>query len=56
MSIDVRIPAPLRRVTNGADKVTVEAENLFRCVETDDHMNSIAAFLEKRNPEFKGSQ
>ena len=33
----------------------LEAENLFRCVETDDHKNSIAAFLEKRNPEFKGS-
>ena len=33
MSIDVRIPAPLRRVTNGADKVSVEAENLSAVVE-----------------------
>ena len=33
MSIDVRIPAPLRRVTNGADKVIVEAENLAAVVE-----------------------
>ena len=33
MSIDVRIPAPLRRVTNGADKVNVEAENLAAVVE-----------------------
>tara|TARA_B110000263_G_scaffold188750_1_gene166377 strand:- start:234 stop:512 length:279 start_codon:yes stop_codon:yes gene_type:complete len=28
MSIEVRIPAPLRKVTNGADKVNVEAGNL----------------------------
>ena len=33
MSIDVRIPAPLRRVTNGADKVSVEAENLAAVIE-----------------------
>ena len=33
MSIDVRIPAPLRRVTNGVDKVSVEAENLAAVVE-----------------------
>ena len=33
MSIDVRIPAPLRRVTNGADKVNVEAENLAAVIE-----------------------
>jgi|TARA_B100000959_G_C14732475_1_gene521599 molybdopterin synthase sulfur carrier subunit len=33
MSIDVRIPAPLRKVTNGADKVSVEAENLAAVVE-----------------------
>ena len=33
MSIDVRIPAPLRRVTNGADMVSVEAENLAAVVE-----------------------
>ena len=33
MSIDVRIPAPLRRVTNGTDKVNVEAENLAAVVE-----------------------
>ena len=33
MSIDVRIPAPLLRVTNGADKVSVEAENLAAVVE-----------------------
>lgn len=33
MSIDVRIPAPLRKVTNGADKVKVEAENLAAVVE-----------------------
>lgn len=28
MSITVRIPTPLRRVTNGEDKVTVEGSNL----------------------------
>ena len=28
MSITVRIPTPLRRVTNGVDKVTVEGSNL----------------------------
>ena len=33
MSIDVRIPAPLRKVTNGADKVNVEADNLTAVVE-----------------------
>ena len=33
MSIDVRIPGPLRRVTNGADKVSVEADNLAAVVE-----------------------
>jgi len=33
MSIDVRIPAPLRKVTNGADRVTVEAETLALVME-----------------------
>ncbi len=33
MSIDVRIPAPLRKVTNGADRVTVEAETLALVIE-----------------------
>ena len=33
MSIEVRIPAPLRKVTNGADKVNVEADNLTAVVE-----------------------
>ena len=28
MSVTVRIPTPLRRVTNGVDKVTVEGETL----------------------------
>ncbi|PZC44190.1 MAG: molybdopterin synthase sulfur carrier subunit [Chloroflexi bacterium] len=33
MSIEVRIPAPLRKVTNGADKVNVEAGNLAAVIE-----------------------
>ena len=32
MSITVRIPTPLRRVTNGQDKVTVEGSNLSEVV------------------------
>ena len=32
MSITVRIPTPLRRVTNGEDKVTVEGSNLSEII------------------------
>ena len=32
MSITVRIPTPLRRVTNGQDKVSVEGSNLSEVV------------------------
>ena len=28
MSIEVRIPAPLRRVTNGVDKISVEGDSV----------------------------
>ena len=33
MAITVRIPAPLRKVTNGKDRVEVDAENLADMVE-----------------------
>ena len=36
MSVTVRIPTPLRRLTNGQDKVTAEGENL----------DEVIAFLE----------
>ncbi len=32
MSVTVRIPTPLRRVTNGQDKVSVEGSNLSEVV------------------------
>ena len=32
MSVTVRIPTPLRRVTNGQDKVSVEGSNLSEIV------------------------
>ncbi len=32
MSVTVRIPAPLRRLTNGADKVEVEGATLGACI------------------------
>ncbi len=32
MSIKVRIPTPLRRLTDGQDKVTVEGENLDQVI------------------------
>ena len=41
MSIEVRIPAPLRRVTNGVDKVSVEAD-------------SVGGVIEALNAEFPG--
>ena len=34
MSVTVRIPTPLRRITNGADKVSVEGQNLKEIVIT----------------------
>ena len=33
MSITVRIPSPLRRLTNGADKVQVDSEDLSGCID-----------------------
>ena len=41
MSVDVRIPAPLRRVTNGVDKVSVEG-------------NSVASVIDALDAEFPG--
>jgi molybdopterin synthase sulfur carrier subunit len=32
MSVTVRIPAPLRRLTNGLDKVSVDGQNLDQVV------------------------
>lgn len=43
MSITVRIPTPLRRVTNGVDKVTVEGSNL----------NEIIGSLDSQYPGIK---
>ena len=43
MSITVRIPTPLRRVTNGEDKVTVEGSNL----------NEIIGSLDSQYPGIK---
>ena len=33
MGVLVRVPTPLRRLTNGADKVEVEASNLAQVIE-----------------------
>jgi molybdopterin synthase sulfur carrier subunit len=41
MSINVRIPAPLRRVTGGVDKVSIEAD-------------SVGGVIEALNVEFPG--
>ena len=41
MSVDVRIPAPLRRVTNGVDKVSVEG-------------SSVASVIDALDAEFPG--
>ena len=41
MSIEVRIPAPLRRVTGGVDKVSIEAD-------------SVGGVIEALNVEFPG--
>ncbi len=43
MSITVRIPTPLRRVTNGEEKVTVEGSNL----------NEIIGSLDSQYPGIK---
>ena len=43
MSITVRIPSPLRRLTNGADKVQVDSGTLSGCIDA----------LEKQFPGFK---
>ena len=34
MSVVVRIPTPLRRVTNGQDKVSVDGGNLFEVIDS----------------------
>ncbi len=41
MSVDVRIPAPLRRVTNGVDKVSVDG-------------SSVASVIDALDAEFPG--
>lgn len=33
MVVQVRIPSPLRRLTNGRDQVEVECSNLVECIE-----------------------
>ena len=43
MSVSVRIPTPLRRVTNGQDKVSIEGATL----------NEIVASLDAQFPGFK---
>ena len=43
MSVTVRVPTPLRRVTNGQDRVSVEGTNL----------NEIIASLEAQYPGIK---
>ena len=34
MSVDVRIPTPLRRVTNGQEKASVEGDNLLQIIDS----------------------
>jgi molybdopterin synthase sulfur carrier subunit len=33
MGVIVRIPSPLRKITNGADKVAIDADNIQSCVD-----------------------
>lgn len=44
MSISVRIPTPLRRVTNGADRVSAEGDTLDQIIDS----------LESQHPGIKG--
>ncbi len=44
MSISVRIPTPLRRVTNGADRVAAEGDTLAQIIDS----------LESQHPGIKG--
>ena len=34
MSVEVRIPTPLRRVTNGQEKASVEGDNLLQIIDS----------------------
>ena len=34
MSVEVRIPTPLRRVTNGQEKASVEGDNLLQVIDS----------------------
>ena len=34
MSVEVRIPTPLRRVTNGQEKASVDGENLVQIIDS----------------------
>lgn len=34
MSVEVRIPTPLRRVTNGQEKATVDGDNLTQIIDS----------------------
>ena len=43
MSVEVRIPTPLRRITNGEDKASAEGDNLSQVIES----------LESRYPGIK---
>ena len=44
MSVDVRVPTPLRRLTNGQDRVSVDAQSLLGVIDV----------LESRFPGIKG--
>jgi len=45
MSVTVRIPTPLRKLTDGADEVTVEATNVGEMME---HLEAAHAGLKER--------
>ena len=45
MSVEVRIPTPLRRVTNGQDKASVDGDNLVEIIDS----------LESQYPRHEGA-
>jgi len=52
MTIQVRIPTPLRRLTGGADEVSIEAENIGILI---DNLESAHAGLKERLCDENGS-